>query len=250
MNEFYIGYLPDMPPGIRRRVRILTAAIAVLAIAGAALFAASQRQFAESSFDFGKPAQFSGTIALHPFPVLIPDGQTSALGTQAPPFLLVAPGKHGADAVLAGWDGKRVRLRGTLIERFEGRMIEVEPASISRVANSTAQPDDWNDLGDVTLTGEIVDTKCFLGVMNPGEGKVHRDCAARCLSGGIPPGLATSDLDGTHRIVLLIGENGNPLPKSAYLARVGQPVSIHGRAWHSEGLYYLRAGAVGIVALP
>jgi hypothetical protein len=29
----------------------------------------------------------------------------------------------------------------------------------------------------MTLTGEIVDSKCYLGVMNPGQGKVHRDCA-------------------------------------------------------------------------
>ena len=31
------------------------------------------------------------------------------------------------------------------------------------------------DFGEVTLAGEIVDSKCYLGVMNPGNGKVHRD---------------------------------------------------------------------------
>ena len=36
-------------------------------------------------------------------------------------------------------------------------------------------------LGPVELTGEIADSKCWLGVMNPGEGTVHRDCARRCL---------------------------------------------------------------------
>ena len=43
------------------------------------------------------------------------------------------------------------------------------------------------DLDTFTLIGEIVDSKRYLGVMNPGNGKVHRDCAVRCLSGGIPP---------------------------------------------------------------
>jgi len=86
--------------------------------------------------------------------------------------------------------------------------------------------------------------------MNPGEGKVHRDCAARCLSGGIPPALVTLDADGIHRIVLLTGEDGKPLPKQAYLARVGQPVSVRGRVWESRGLYYLRASGAQITALP
>lgn len=250
MNEFYVGYLPSAPPGIRRRVRIVVSGIVLLATAGAALFAASQKKFADSHFEFGKPAEFSGTIGLQPFPTLAPSGPTTPGESHEAPYLLIAPGKHGADAVLAGREGKSVRLRGTLIHSFEGRMIEVEPASITEVGESSANPSDWKDMGDATLNGEIVDTKCFLGVMNPGEGKVHRDCAARCMSGGIPPALVTSDIDGTHRIVLLTGENGKPLPKAAYLARVGQPVSIHGQVEQSNGLYYLRTSAAGIVALP
>ena len=244
MGEFYVGYLPSMPPGIRRRVRAVVAAAVLLAIAGAALFAASQKQFAESFFDYGKPAEFSGTIALQPFPTL------TAGETHQSPYLLVAPGKHGADALLAGWDGKQVRLRGTLIQRIEGRMIEIESSTITESGSIHVNPAVRTDLGEATLSGEIVDTKCFLGVMNPGEGKVHRDCAARCLSGGVPPALVTTEIGGTQRIVLLIDERGNRLLKLAYLARVGQPVSIHGQLEQSEGLYYLRTSATEIAVLP
>jgi hypothetical protein len=250
MSEFYVGYLPKMPPGIRRRVRIAVAAMILLAIAGAALFAASQKKFAESYFEFGKPAEFAGTIALQPFPTLSPTGPAMPGESQGVPYLLVAPGKHGADALLAGWDGKQVRLRGTLIHRFEGRMIELEPASIAEAGKSPRNRGAWKDLGEATLSGEIVDTKCFLGVMNPGEGKVHRDCAARCLSGRIPPALVTTDIDGTHRILLLVGEDGKPLPKAAYLALVGQPVSIQAHAGQLDGLDYLRVETNGITALP
>ncbi len=63
------------------------------------------------------------------------------------------------------------------------------------------------DLGAVTLTGEIVDTKCHLGVMNPGEGKVHRDCAVRCISGGAPP-VSGADQEGDTRLLLLTGADG------------------------------------------
>src|SRR5690242_7674137 len=139
MSEFYVGYLPSMPPGIRRRVRAGVVAMVLVALAGAALFAASQKKFAESYFEFGKPAEFSGTIQLRPFPTLAPNGPAMPAKSHETPYLLVAPGKHGADALLADWDGKRVRLRGTLIHRFEGRMIEVEPASIAEAGKPSEQ---------------------------------------------------------------------------------------------------------------
>jgi len=37
------------------------------------------------------------------------------------------------------------------------------------------------NLGEFDLVGEIVDRQVLLGNMNPGNGKVHRDCAVRLL---------------------------------------------------------------------
>jgi len=249
VKEFYVGYLPASPPGIRSRVRIFVAAIFVLALAGAILFAASQRHFADSHFEFGRPKEFVGTLLPGPFPSLL--GTNSAEPNAATyPYLLCAPGKHGADSLVQSYSGKNVKLRGTLIYRQEGRMIEVIPGSITGRAPSTGTDPQAKDLGESTLTGEIVDTKCFLGVMNPGEGKVHRECAALCLSGGIPPALFTRDLDGTPRILLITDHSGAPLPQSVYLQRVGQPVRIFGHAFESNGLLYLRASEENITALP
>jgi hypothetical protein len=250
MNEFYIGYLPGAPPGIRKRVRIFVLLVFLLTLGGAAILTISQRDFADSSFDFGKPAEFSGTLALRPFPTLIPDRPGKAPDSFEPPYLLVAPGKFGADALLAGRDEEHVRLRGTLIHRGEDRMLEVQPGSLSILDPALAFSSSPKDLGAAKLTGEIVDTKCFLGVMNPGQGKVHRDCAARCLSGGIPPALVSRDLDGASRLLLLLGENGQPLPKGAFLQRVGRPVSIRGQLFKAQGVYYLRTSGASIETLP
>ena len=250
MSDFYIGYLSSVPPAIRKRVRIAVALVVLFGVAGAALFAGVQGKFANSFFDYGKPAEFTGTLQLHPFPTLVPDNADAAEAGSRAPYLLVAPGKFGADALLAGLDATRVQLRGTLIHRAEGHAIEIEPGTLRKLQSSPVAPGEIGDLGDVTLNGEIVDTKCYLGVMNPGEGKVHRDCAARCLSGGIPPALVTRDWDGVTRLFLLIGENGAPLPKADFLQRVGQPVSIQGHAFASEGLDYLRTTASGIQVLP
>jgi len=80
-------------------------------------------------------------------------------------------------------------------------------------------------LGVVSLTGEIVDSKCYLGVMNPGQGKVHRDCAARCLSGGIPPIFITTD---GHEQFLLVGLDGRALGRDALREFIAEPITIRG----------------------
>jgi hypothetical protein len=74
------------------------------------------------------------------------------------------------------------------------------------------------------MTGEIVDSKCYLGVMNPGRGKVHRDCAARCLSGGVPPIFITTD--GTQ--LLLVGSDGSALGRDELREFVAEPITIQG----------------------
>ena len=107
-------------------------------------------------------------------------------------------------------------------------MIELVNDSIAASAEMRQVPAPATNLGTFTLTGEIVDSKCYLGVMNPGNGKVHRDCAVRCLSGGIPPIFATNDFRGVPATLLLTGATGRPLPKETFLNLVAQPVRVHG----------------------
>ena len=231
-------------------MRAAVVVLLLVLIGASVLFTASQNQFARSYFEFGKPAEFSGTLTLQPFPTLLPDDSFVQEKQHGQPYLLVAPGKFSADSILAGHDAKHVRLRGTLIHRDEGHMIEVDPSSILETDGPSKSPNDTQEFEEMNLTGEIVDTKCFLGVMNPGEGKVHRDCAARCLSGGIPPALITTSLDGSPRLVMLLGENGRPLSRESFLQRVGQPVALSGTVLKSQGLFYVRTSAARIVRLP
>lgn len=249
MSEFFVGYLPQSPPGIRRRVRILVGAIFVLSVAGAIFFATSQKHFTNSKFEFGQVNEFAGTIVSGPFPILVGPDTPDTHGSSAP-HLMCAPGKHGADALMQPYAGKIIKLRGSLIERQEGKMIEIVPGSITELGPSKAKNSQEKDLGERELRGEIIDTKCFLGVMNPGEGKVHRDCAALCLHGGIPPALYTKDFDGTLKILLLTDSTGTTLAQSAFLRLVGQPVRIRGHVFESNGLLYLRTSPSEIAVLP
>ena len=47
--------------------------------------------------------------------------------------------------------------------------------------------------------------------MKPGEGKPHRSCAIRCISGGIPPVFKTENQAGETHYFLLRGPNGEAI---------------------------------------
>jgi hypothetical protein len=250
MSEFYIGYLPKAPAGIRRRVLAVVVLLLALCAACAFLFAKSQKTFATSLFEFGKERVFEGTIEEAPYPMLsIKRPGASLTGDSYSRYLLVAAGKHGANPQVAKYAGKDVRLRGSLIYRDGQTMIELVSGSIAEVGNAQRPPGAPATLGEFTLTGEIVDSKCYLGVMNPGSGKVHRDCAVRCISGGIPPALATNDLDGSPSLLLLTDLQNKPLPKEAVLNLVGQPVRIRGRVLRLGSAMFLETESAAITPL-
>jgi hypothetical protein len=227
MTEFYVGYLPKAPSGIARKMKVVIVVLFAAATTSAIGFAALQRTYSRSFFESGKERTFEGVIEASPYPALLlsPDGASSS----ALRYLLVAKGKHGADSQVAAYLGKSVRVRGMLIYRDDQKMIVMSGGSIAALDDAQQNQVAPKNLGEFDLVGEIVDSKCYLGNMNPGNGKVHRDCAVRCLSGGIPPVFATNDFNGSPTVLLLTGPNQKALPKEAFLDRVAQPMQIHGR---------------------
>ncbi len=225
-NDFYVGYLPSAPTLLSRFVKKIVLTLGLLVIIVAGVLAVSQMPFARSYFEFGKLRDFEGTLVDQPYPRLIVrrPGQVHTSATVSE-YLLVAPGKHGAESLIRGLAGKEVRLRGELIYREARTMIEIEPGSITAVSSGPGTETEALDLGPVTFTGEIVDSKCYLGVMNPGIGKVHRDCASRCLSGGIPP-LFIEQKSGKQFI--LVAQGGKAIPYESLKAFIAEPLTISG----------------------
>jgi hypothetical protein len=231
MSSFYIGYLPQAPDDLRKFLRRFVATLASLAVALAIILVLAQQKFSPAFFEFTKVRDFTGTLQVSPYPTLLVTDRTSQAATQ---YLLSAVGKHGFSERLTELNGKPVHLRARLIYRNEGAMLEVMPNTIApeSITDSPAAPTSAEQGEDVTLTGEIVDTKCFLGVMNPGRTKVHRDCATRCLSGGIPPALLVQD--GTSSsLYLLVASDGGKLDPQDFLTHVGEPVIVRGKLFRS-----------------
>jgi hypothetical protein len=236
-DDFYVGYQARASSLVARRLRVIVVALFAAAIVVGALLAASQRPFSDAAFEFGNFRQFEGRLVAEPHPLL------DLGGAESPdPHLLVVYGKGGVEQELSDLAGSQVRAEGQLIYRDEGRMIELSDAPLEATgALATPAPTELT-IGRLTLIGEIVDSKCYLGVMKPGTGKPHRSCAARCISGGVPPSLLVKGSDGSSRLLLLSDDSGRPLGREI-LGLVAQPVSVTGTVSKRDGLWQMRAAA-------
>lgn len=205
-------------------MKITALSLVLLAAALAAAFAISQRPFANAYFEFGVDRPYTGVVEDWPAPLLAFQGHT---------YLLAGTGKFGADPLTQGQPARFAALSGSLIRRGSVEMLQVAPDSF-RPLPGTPSSLPWQHMGDVTLTGEIVDTKCWLGVMNPGQGKVHRACAARCLAGGIPPGLAIGE-----RLIFLTGSDGRRIGRQL-APFAGERLTLTGRLLRRDCVEVLR----------
>ena len=100
----------------------------------------------------------------------------------------------------------------------------------------------------MTLEGEIIDPKCYFGVMKPGKGKIHRSCAVRCISGGIPPVLSSTDNNNISQYFLLTDTNGNPI-NEAVLPFIGKPSKITGIVEKMEDWFVFKIDPKDIVLI-
>lgn len=236
-EEFYIGYLPNTPRGLSKLIRNVCIALMSLAAIVALTLVLGLQKLPLSVFEFGQSQDFEGIIQSKPYPSLLVKN-----GNSLTQHLLVAEGKRGAD--VSGFDGKNVKLKATPIYRDGMTMLEVIGDSLQVVPDIHNDAVNTNlptqDLGTFTLVGEIVDSKCYLGVMNPGETKVHRECAVRCISGGIPPMLIARDVTGNKIALQLVSASGAPVNQDV-LDFVAEPVRISGQVVRTGEQLLLKA---------
>ena len=228
MDNFFIGYNWPQPAGLLRVVKraALGLGVGVVGLSGA--LAAGHVPLAGGLFEFGDVKTVAGTIVEAPYPMLRLDDKSH------PWPLLVARGKHGARKAVAGLEGRRVTLRATRIAREGHAMLEIADEPIGQAGPAAPRGTESPvPTGAVTLRGEIIDSKCFLGVMVPGAGTTHRDCASLCLRGGIPPALFVQHADGTSSLVLLVGSE--PRLRERATAWAGETVEVAGAIGRQGG---------------
>jgi hypothetical protein len=240
-DDFYIGWQSRASTGTGRFAGRAVKAICLFIIGLACILAIAQKTIGRAVFEWGMVKPFKGVLLAEPYPRLLVNRPGRSDGQSA--YWLVAPFKFGLKSEsLTALNGKMVSLRGTLIYRGSETMIEAQPDSIKEIADSSGSfsPPGVTNLGRRTLVGEIVDSKCYLGVMNPGRLTTHRGCAVRCISGGIPPILLVRQQAGPPLYFLLTSSDGRPVNKQV-LDMVAEPVEITGEVIRQGDLCILRA---------
>lgn len=248
-EDFFIGYRASMPKALGSALRKRVVLIGMGVVALAAILPLLQKHFYPVVFEFGTVREFVGVLHENPVPTLavIRPGQSTGVSTVSH-YLLVGPGKFGATALIEGFHGRRVQLSGSLIH-FEGQtMIEVVPDSVSVLEETEQGPSVLLSLGRQKLQGEIVDSKCYLGVMNPGNFKTHKACAIRCIAGGVPPLLVTRHTDGSASHYILLDEKGGSV-NDRVLEMIAEPLEIKGEVFQQGNQRILKADPASFTVL-
>ncbi|MGD1903954.1 MAG: hypothetical protein ACFB9N_17130 [Geitlerinemataceae cyanobacterium] len=116
-----------------------------------------------------------------------------------------------------------------------------EPAEAIETPKSiTIDPTAGISLGEFELEGEILDGKCYPGVMKPGRGKVHRACAIRCISGGIPAVFIVQNDRGESLYFLLEDTEGKAV-NDRVLPLVGDRIKISGEVMQYDDMLVVKA---------
>lgn len=239
-DEMYVGYLP-VPPKQRKFLRWTVPVTLWILCAATFLWARSQYSPGAAVWEDGQPIKLHGVIVSNPYPILF----TRDTGGALQAILLVEAGKHGSHQRFTGLNGRAATVSGWPLHRDGRRMLELEPTDSAVVPDanspSPALPPALKHLGPITLRGEIVDSKCFLGAMKPGEGKTHKECATLCIRGGIPPMFVTRDANGAATYYLLQDPGGGPIDP-AILPLIADPVEVRGEhaAWGQLNILRVR----------
>ena len=235
-NEFYVGYFPKAPRLIASATKGVIVILLTVMIGVAAITALEQKEFSPTSFEYGLLTPVEGYLFIKPVPHLqVPLGKDMRNKELYQTMLLVGFGKAGANNFIFSQrtpeekvDGAKVRLTGSLIYGDGKTLLQVEEASnLEYLEGKLATSSVRTDQEVISVSGEIVDPKCFFGVMKPGEGKTHRSCAVRCIAGGIPPVFKT-DSSGYF---LLLNEKNEPV-SSEIVNIVGDQIVLEGVAMH------------------
>jgi hypothetical protein len=153
--------------------------------------------------------------------------------------LLVGEGKAGANKTIKEYETKLGRMEGQLI-KLQGQLIHGHHKVLLQLSaeklpqrmehEQTLEPKLLKEGSTRDISGEIVDPKCYFGVMKPGEGKPHRSCAIRCIAGGIPP---VFHVNGLSEYYLLLDENLQSVNERV-LDIVGDNITLHGKAYQFD----------------
>jgi len=238
-DDFYIGYLADQPKGISSFNKRMILLIALVVVGVALLFAISQQPFKNATFEIANMAEVEGVLYKKPYPMLRVNDENGGFKN----VVLLGFGKFGAENGLAeiekqlssDLEGIRLKLKGNL-SYYNGKTFLQLPADVTgsfERMNADQKDRRRIAIGKQKVQGEIIDPKCYFGVMKPGRGKIHRSCAVRCIAGGIPPVFVNQNEKGEETYYLLTDRNDQPINQEV-LGYIGKLAEVQGEVEQLE----------------
>jgi len=112
-----------------------------------------------------------------------------------------------------------------------GGLLSIALLGVATSAVSAATPQ------RVKVTGEVIDSWCYLSEIMYPEGTAHHQCAIWCAAGGIPVGLLGED--GKVYIILKTGDDTGNVANPAVLEMQSRKVSVDGDLIERDGMNYL-----------
>ncbi len=89
----------------------------------------------------------------------------------------------------------------------------------------------------VKLTGEVIDSWCYITEIMFAEGSAHHLCALWCAAGGIPVGILGDD--GKVYMVLKFEDDATSVANPTVLKIQSHQVSVDGDLYVRDGINYL-----------
>lgn len=236
-DEFFVGWSGKPPKSYASKGKQFFFGCLILCLLIGVLFVTNQEKYIDSEYEYGILQERTGHLVENPVWGLRVEEEGKIVTIP-----IVGFGKMGPYPTLTKMmethdlkEGTRVTLRGMLTHYQEKYLMELTEGENSLVAvgELTMLAKKIEMKGQKTLEGEIVDPKCFFGVMNPAFKAVHRSCAIRCISGGMPPLLAIRE-NGAFVDYYFIHGEGMKSITNEILPYIGIPVKVSGQVFRYD----------------
>ena len=94
----------------------------------------------------------------------------------------------------------------------------------------------------VQITGEIVDTWCYVTEIMFAQGTAHYQCAIWCALGGIP--VSVVDKDGKVYMILRVEDNDTSVANPKLVTIQANEVTVDGDLYVRDGVNYLMVNKI------
>ena len=117
------------------------------------------------------------------------------------------------------------------MRRLSGLIFSLAVVALAATSASAAQPK------RVQVTGEVIDTWCYVTEIMFSEGTAHHQCAVWCAVGGVPVSILGED--GEVYVVLKVEDDPDNVGNDRIIRIQTHKVTVDGDLYERDGMTYL-----------